>query len=130
MPNSNNRAPLAPHAAPTTDALLEANRAMSYSTADGLDYTPTELDDLTDRKVEEVPFSGDDLVRIIRARRGTARATGTIYPDASSWAEYSVWGSLARGGNRRMAAVGVTSDDGTYIGAWHGYGEIATAYTL
>lgn len=120
MTNSNGRAPFAPYTTPQgTTVLIEANRAVSYSTADGIDYTPAELDDLTSRKVEAVPFSGDDLARIVRAQRGTARATGQPDPYAThlTGAVRSLWGSyrsvwLGENTPRRMAAVGTLTLDG------------------
>lgn len=95
------------------DAVAKVGLYVKETTGMGLDFTPDELDDLTTRKVVEVPFSGDALARIIRARRGVARATGqrNPYPAAvqNFNAEANLWGSVADApvdGDRRMAAVG------------------------
>lgn len=81
-----------------------------------VDYSVDELDDLTDRKVAPEGIDGDRLARIIRARRGTARATGQDDPyiGMGGTSEASLWGSAAMyigngRGNRRVAAIG----DGT-----------------
>lgn len=136
---------------PTTDAIYALTRAANVdlpdavakvglylreTTAEGLDYTPDELDDLTGRKVEEVPFSGDALALIISARRGTARATGQADPYPlmrEDRAASAVWGPDAMPrpyiGNtgRRMAAVGGTGGHGL-IEATHDASRYGTGY--
>jgi hypothetical protein len=89
-----------------------------------VDYSVDELDDLTDRKVAPEGIDGDRLARIIRARRGTARATGQAdpYAQVENIANVVVWdgtrqGTPRTGSNRRMAAVGEarTRADGAVI---------------
>lgn len=87
-----------------------ARQTIRDTTALGMDYNLDELDDLGSRK-QEVPVSGDDLARIVRAQRGTARATGQADPHPEDRAAASIWGPDAMprvwlGGNRRMVAVG------------------------
>lgn len=90
------------------------DQTIAEQTADALDYSPAELDDLVGRKVEEAPFSGDALARIIRARRGTARATGQPDPYGARHTVDTVrrvWGSyrgiwIGENTNRRMVAGG------------------------
>lgn len=96
-----------------TDLNIDPRTILREATAFGADYTPDELDDLTSRKVESVPFSGDDLARIVRARRGVARVLDRreddAYADTLAASEFALWGNNAGfDGNRRMAAVGGT----------------------
>lgn len=101
------------------------DQTIAQQTADAMDYSPAELDDLVGRKVEEAPFSGDALARIIRARRGTARATGQPdpYADITDGATFNLWGNVTFvGGDRRMAAVGYTLDPAVP------FGDIRVAY--
>lgn len=92
--------------------------ARFLDTAEAMDYSLDELDDLTSRKVEAVEVDGDALARIVRARRGSARYRGEIDPylyitDAAAinlWATPAVYGD---DGNRRMAAVGGVTASGT-----------------
>lgn len=74
-----------------------------------IDYSVDELDDLTDRKVAPEGIDGDRLARIIRARRGTARATLSEdhYANVTDSASFGLWGDVTHtGGNRRMVADG------------------------
>lgn len=94
-----------------TNAIADyARQTIRDTTALGMDYNLDERDDLGSRK-QEVPVNGDDLARIVRAQRGTARATGQADPYGFSnmHARVNLWDSLipARG-NRRMVAVGRT----------------------
>lgn len=80
-----------------------------------VDYSVDELDDLTDRKVAPEGIDGDRLARIIRARRGTARATGKLvghgrYTADETGVRYCYCGRTEdhTDGNRRMAAVGIS----------------------
>jgi len=82
-------------------------------------YSVDELDDLTDRKVAPEGIDGDRLARIIRARRGTARATGQVdpFPTLAATGERIDTGATVRyeySGNRRMAAVGGTGAAGLF----------------
>lgn len=101
------------------ESILQGLRALTdqsiaEQTAAAMDYTPAELDDLVGRKVEEAPFSGDAMARTIRARRGTARATGETDPfkRVNVAASTNLWGSAAGSRTRRMAAVGFTDGVG------------------
>jgi hypothetical protein len=111
------------------ESILQGLRAVTdqtvaQQTADAMDYTAAELDDLVGRKVEEAPFSGDALARIVRARRGTARATGqadpypfeTVVQDTARglWTSPLGTDQGAPVGNRRMAAVGVSDGPGAF----------------
>jgi hypothetical protein len=104
-----------------TNAIADyARQTIRDTTVLGMDYRLDELDDLGSRK-QEVPVSGDDLARIVRAQRGTARATGNVDPYPLAAAEFGVWGAawaLQRGGDRRMVAVGV---NGLTYDAGHDY---------
>ncbi len=104
-----------------TNAIADyARQTIRDTTVLGMDYRLDELDDLGSRK-QEVPVSGDDLARIVRAQRGTARATGQADPfpfdvvvqgtACELWA--SPTDAVRDSGNRRMAAVGYTAWDGT-----------------
>lgn len=76
-----------------------------------VDYSVDELDDLTDRKVAPEGIDGNRLARIVRARRGAARATGRPTGYDADAATRNLWGSdmpgTGRLGDRRMAAVGL-----------------------
>lgn len=88
-----------------------------------VDYSVDELDDLTTRKVAPEGIDGDRLARIVRARRGTARATGDIdhysprvvnnEAERNLWpaSERTAWTARSRG-NRRVVAVGGTGGHG------------------
>lgn len=101
------------------ESILQGLRALTdvtiaEQTADAMDYTAAELDDLVGRKVEEAPFSGDALARIVRARRGVARATGNVdsYENITDDADFGLWGASSwptreRGtSDRRLVMLG------------------------
>lgn len=88
--------------------------ARFLNTADALDYTIHEIDDLTSRKVEAVEVDGDTLARVVRARRGAARAIGDVDPYANTtdngdfnlW-DASGWPTTERAiSDRRMVMIG------------------------
>lgn len=94
------------------------------NTAEAMDYTPDELDDLTSRKVEAVEFDGDALARIVRAREGAARYLGkpSGYGMVDATVRANLWDSLVPArGNRRLVASGrtVTTDNDRFIAAMH-----------
>lgn len=96
----------------------------AHITASAVDYTVEELEDLTGRKVEDVPISGDALTRLVRLRRGVAHVTRTVddfttdVETANDNADYGLWNGSQRpvptrtnglDANRRMAAVGFSN---------------------
>lgn len=118
---------LTPTPAPAAYSALHA----VHMTAEAVAYTIDELDDLTDRKIEDVPISGDTLARIVRAQRGTARATGQPDPYGARHSVDTVqrvWGSyrgiwIGENTSRRMAAVG-NRDGVRFVDAEDNYSTI------